>query len=381
MLDILYWLDNYAFRPTPPFPNREEWEGRMKTRSGARYFALFEDEAAVAIAACPRLTQNVRGKIFEMGGFADVSTHPQVRRKGYSRRLIRHAFEQFKNEGRVFSSLYPFRESFYERLGYVTFPQSRQAIFKPADLYPLFDKELGGAAELSLAGEAYEAYYDYVLKMQPRVHGMGVFEDPQKEAAQENRSWVLQAKADGERVGVMVYTLKGEELMNFTLQAVRFYYQTSLGKYLMLEWLARHVDQASEIRLWLPAFEQPNTWLADIRPKMEPVFVAAMGRVLDISGIGGMEVGPGSFTARLSDPDCPWNEGLWKFEGHGGTLEISPARRADCRLTIQGLSALVYGVNDPADFTIRGWGDPSPELVATLRAMFPPRLPYLHEYY
>ena len=27
MLDILFRLDNYAFRPTPPFPNREEWEG------------------------------------------------------------------------------------------------------------------------------------------------------------------------------------------------------------------------------------------------------------------------------------------------------------------------------------------------------------------
>ena len=44
MLDILYWLDNYAFHPTPPFPEREEWEGLMKTREGTPYYAVFEGD-------------------------------------------------------------------------------------------------------------------------------------------------------------------------------------------------------------------------------------------------------------------------------------------------------------------------------------------------
>ena len=74
MLDILFRLDNYAFHPTPPFPNREEWEGRVKNRKGPLYYALFEDGEGVAIVACSTLTQNLRGKIFKMGGFADIST-------------------------------------------------------------------------------------------------------------------------------------------------------------------------------------------------------------------------------------------------------------------------------------------------------------------
>jgi GNAT superfamily N-acetyltransferase len=381
MLDILYRLDNYAFRPTPPFPNREEWEGRIKTRVGTKYYAFFDGDEGVAIAACPLLTQNLRGKIFKMGGFADVSTHPKARRKGFVRQLMRYAYEQLREDGRVVSSLYPFRESFYQRLGYVTFPQSRQAIFNAADLHPLFKIELEGEVELSLIGEVYDIYYDYVSKMQPQVHGMGVFEDPQEESAQENRSWLLQAKADGEVVGLLGYTIKGDEMMNYTFQASRFYYRNSQGKYLLLEWIARHVDQAGNVRIWLPAYEQPNTWLADLRPKMEPVFVAPMGRVLDVAGIAGMEIGPGSFCAEIRDPDCPWNNGTWKFEQVAGKLEITPAQNADCTLSIQGLSALAFGVNDPDDFAIRGWGDLNPELVAALRTMFPPKLPYLHEYY
>ena len=69
-----------------------------------------------------------------MGGVADVSTHPKARRKGYIRQLMRFIYEQLKNQGYVLSCLYPFRESFYERLGYVTFPQTRQAIIKTTDL-------------------------------------------------------------------------------------------------------------------------------------------------------------------------------------------------------------------------------------------------------
>ena len=154
-------------------------------------------------------------------------------------------------------------------------------------------------------------------------YGMGVFEAPQKESAQENRSWLLQATVDGEVVGLMSYTIKGDEMMNYTLQAPRFYYSNAQGKYLLLEWLARHVDQAGNARIWLPAYEQPNTWLADICPKLEPVFVSPMGRVLDIAGIEGMEVGPGSFTAEISDADCPWNNGTWKFKSDSGKLKVS----------------------------------------------------------
>jgi predicted acetyltransferase len=383
MLDILYWLDNYAFHPTPPFPNRDEWDARMKTRIGTAYYAVFDGDKGVAITACPPFTQNLRGKIFKMGGFADVSTHPEARRKGYSRDLLRFAFEQLVSDGDVVSSLYPFRESFYERLGYVTFPQTRQAIFNPGAMAPLLSKDLGGVVELSLIGEGFDVYRSYTQEMQPQVHGMALFTDVegQKEAAKSNRSWLAQAKTDGELVGLMVYNLKGDEMMNYDLRAPRFYYRSSQGKYLLLSWLAHHIDQAGKVELWLPSYEQPNTWLSDIRPKLEPVFVAPMGRVLDVSAIGGMKTGSGSFTARISDSLCPWNNRVWKFDGTSGTLEVTPAESADCDLAIQGLSALVYGVNDPVDFATRGWGDPSPELQGVMLEMFPLKLPYLHEYY
>jgi hypothetical protein len=106
-----------------------------------------------------------------------------------------------------------------------------------------------------------------------------------------------------------------------------------------------------------------------------------MCRVLDVYKIGGMQIGPGRFTAHITDPFCPWNEGIWRFESVDGMLQVARADEAGCSLSIQALTALVYGTHDPGDFTIRGWGDPSPQVLATMRTMFPPRAPYLHEYF
>lgn len=67
--------------------------------------------------------------------------------------------------------------------------------------------------------------------------------------------------------------------------------------------------------------------------------------------------------------------------GRDGILQVSAGDEADCDLSIQALAALIYGTHPPGDFPIRGWGDPSPEVQATLRTMFPPLVPYLHEIY
>jgi hypothetical protein len=179
----------------------------------------------------------------------------------------------------------------------------------------------------------------------------------------------------------MAYDLKGENVTEFHLKATRFYYHTSLGRYLLLEWIARHIDQAATAELWLPPSELPETWLADLQVRLEAFKLAPMGRVLDVIRLEGMPAGPGGFTARLSDPLCPWNEGAWRFEGCDGVLQVSPSELAECQLSIQGLSALVYGTHDPADFPLRGWGDPTSRVQEAMRAMFPPKIPYIHEFF
>jgi predicted acetyltransferase len=381
MLEVLYWLDSYAFRASPPLGDEEEWRARYSALKGPAYFALFEEGTAVATVARTPMTQQVRGKVFKAGGIMGVVTHPAARRKGYSRRLLARTLAELRDDGRPLSCLYPFRESFYERMGYVTFPQFRAAKFQTSALEPLLGLDFGGEVELMLIGEGYAIYRDYLRQMQQRVHGMAMFELEQTESAQRNRQWLAQAKVGGDVAGLMLYRLMGDKITDFKLQAGRFYYETSQARYLLLQWIARHANQATDVEIWLPPFELPETWLSDLGIRTEVPYFAAMARVVDVAGMGGIKTGPGRFSAQIADPLCPWNEGNWGFATVDGRLVVGPSDGAECTLSIQGLSALIYGSHDPADLMPRGWGDPSPEVQNRMRAMFPPMLPWMHEFF
>jgi predicted acetyltransferase len=378
-LEIKYPLGSYAFNPSPPLPDEEEWKDVVRRRQGVTCLAAFEGDRAVATVAYTAMTQNVRGALLGMGGVWGVSTHPAARRKGYSRRLMVRLWEAMRASDKPLSCLRPFRESFYERLGYVTLPQIRKVHFAPGALAPLLKVDVPGEVEWMLSGDGYERYRAYLRQMQQRRHGMAMFDAGDVVSAQRNPLWLALAQVDGETAGLMLYNLRGERETEFNLRALRFYYRTSRARYLLLQWIARHIDQANRVDMWLPPYELPETWWADLDVRPEAPGFTPMGRVVDVAGIGGLRTGPGRLDVRVHDPLCPWNEGAWRLETVDGRLQVGPGQGASCALTIQGLSALVYGTHDPGDFVVRGWGDPSPETEAVMRQMFPPMRAYLHE--
>ncbi len=380
MLRAMYWMHAYAFSSSPPLRDRAEREEALLRRQGATHMAAYDGDELVACGASRPLIQQVRGALYPMAGLMDVTTHPATRRRGYARKLLGALLEAVREGGAACSGLYPFRESFYERLGYVTLPQVRRVRFDPAALQPLLRWDLGGQVRLLPIEEGYEDYLAFLQEHRARTHGMAMFQHDDRYEAQRGYQWVALATV-GQRVeGVMLYNLRGEQITRYALRAFRFYHASPAGRYLLLEWIARHIDQADRAELTLPAYERPETWLADLRLQSETAsHITPMARVLDVARIAGLQTGPGAVAVRLSDPACPWNEGIWRLASVGGRLEVAHAGEAQGALTIQGLTALVYGTHDPAEFGLRGWGALDAATVETLRAMFPPRCPHLHE--
>jgi predicted acetyltransferase len=329
------------------------------------------------------MTQQVRGTMYPTSAIWGVVTHPRARQKGYSRQVLQHLLKVTREEGAALSCLYPFRESFYERLGYVTFPRPRIVQIKPEALLPLAKQELEGEVELKLIGEGIDSYFDLISQLHLRIHGMGVFDDQDalRFSAEQNRFWLALARVEGEIVGLLVYELKGGDVTEFELRAIRFYYLTAQGKYLLLQWIARHAGQADRAEIWLPPYEHPETWLPDMEITLKGAPRSPMGRVIDAARLSGMHTGPGHFCARVSDDLCPWNEGVWSLETVDGKLAVRPGGTPECQLSIHALAALAYGTHDPADFRFRGWGTPPVGVQDTMRAMFSPMTPHLHEWF
>jgi predicted acetyltransferase len=379
MLEALYSMDSYSIHPSPPLQNKEEWLAIVRERQGMNCHALFEGDNPVSIAVATPMTQNMRGKLFPASGVWGVSTFPSARRKGYCRKVMASLLSSEHDAGKALTNLYPFRESFYEQLGYVSFPLTKIARINTLSLAPVLKMETSGEVKLQYIGEAYDTYREYLAEMRVHQHGMACFDFGDRERANQNLLWTALAIFDGKVEGIMLYRILGEEVTKYKFEAIRFYYRTSRARYLLLSWIARHIDQTDRAELWLPEYEYPETWLADIQVKVETAFRSAMSRVLNFEHIGGMQVGEGNFSARIVDPICPWNEDVWRFESQLGRLAVSRTSNADCELTIQGVSSLVSGVHDPQDFSPRGWGNPSSAQVLSLRRMFSGLRPFMHE--
>lgn len=379
IFDVLYRLPFYAFRSSPPMGDPLERQESLARRSGSHFVAVFENNEAVACAESAPLTQNVRQALLPMAGILDVTTSPQARYKGYAKRALAHLFTILHGDGRAVSCLYPFRESFYERLGYVVLPQPRKAIFAPSALAPLLRKDLGGSVEHMLLAEGYDIYRDFILRLRRRVHGIAEFEYDDWLGPRKQDLWLALARVGGEVEGLMLYDLKGERITQFTMGVRRFFYLSSQAKYLLLSWIARHIDQANRVEITLSPAEHPETWVDDLQITLEGAFITPMARVFDVARIAGMSSGPGRVAIGITDPVCPWNEGVWQLETVDGRLVVRRGGEPDGALGIQALSALAYGTYDPGDFALRGWGAPSAALQQTLHAMFPPMAPYLHE--
>jgi predicted acetyltransferase len=379
MLETLYALNSYALHPSPPFQNKDEWMAIVRERQHITCHAAYDGEKPVSIAVSSPMTQNMRGQLFPASGIWGVSTDPSARRQGYCRQVMVSLFAAERETGKVFTNLYPFRESFYERLGYVSFPLMKIARFSISALSSLAKEELGGEIQLMLIGQAFSAYRAYLFDMRLHRHGMALFDFGDQGRANQNLVWVANAVFDGKTEGLMLYRTTGDEVTKYHFIASRFYYQTHRARYLLLGWMARHIDQADRVELWLPEDEYPETWLADMEVKVETAIRPAMCRVLDIERMNGMDVGEGSFSAHINDPLCPWNEGEWSFSSRDKKLLVSKSNSAECELSIQGLSALVAGTRDPQDYVHRGWSNPSPGLQAVMRELFPGMRPFMHE--
>jgi predicted acetyltransferase len=381
IFDVFHWFPGYSFGPTPPLPNKEEKIEQIKQKLGVKYFALYEDGKAVSTVASLPMTQNIRGKLFSADGIFDVATHPEFRRKGYSKKVMKELLQVENDSGIIFSTLYPFKESFYEKLGYVSFPEPLQYLFKTSTLLPLLKKTIPGEVTMTTLEEGFDEYIKFVKRIQAIHHGMAFFDHHPIERIIKRPSWLLTAKMDGEVVAMMTYKIMGDEVTKLKFRSMRFFYTKPEGRILLLEWIARHVDQTSDVEILVPPYEQINLWLSDLSVEIKKFWLAPMGRVLNLPEISGMHVGSGEFTAKITDPLCPWNEGIWKFESDNGLLNLSPSKSPEFDLSIQGLSALINGTHSPDNFEIRAWGNPTEKSQKAMLSLFPPKTPFLYEYF
>ena len=383
-------LQAYAFGatpappPPPPTPATGEVRPTAKRRSNDEPLRMvaFEGDQAAAVVVGIQMRQCVRGRTLPMVGISGVAAHPTARRRGYVRTLMDRVHGDLRDAGHVVSTLYPFKMSFYEQFGYVGFPKARRIRLFPDGLPRVLKADVPGEVTFHQIGEVFDTYYDFTERMLSEHHGVSVFSrDGTRGLGDENKHWVAFARHEGEIVGTLLYQTQG---FGQELRGAQFLARTPIGRMLLLRWLAVHAEQFESFVFELPPDERPDLWYVDVQYTDEtkisrPLFAAPMGRVLSVEGLAGISVGNSLATVEVVDD--PFVKGIWTLDGSSGTLDVSSGRPAagapTATLTAHGLAGLVYGVLDPHELPLQGYGSVEPAAAAALRTLFPPAAPYL----
>jgi predicted acetyltransferase len=374
-------IQTYAFQASPPDERLAE-----RLRRNQDYYAgnvtlvAEEDGAAVADASAIPMQQHIRGNVYPMAGIAGVATLPLARRRGYARALVTRLLDQMRDEGHVLTALYPFRPSFYERFGYIGLPRTRTVKFAPEGLAHLLRTELPGEITCERAGAGYSAYRDFTHNLLAERHGFSVLPEFRTVQMKDADRWLVMAHADGQPISAVTYQISG---FGGVLTATDMLTTGPLGRALLLQFFARHIDQVREVEVQVPADEFPELWATDFAAVTQaktafPDSAAPMARVLSLTALAGLAAGTERVTVEVSAD--PYIAGRYVLDGRSGRLEITAGTTAepDASLTAAGLSGLIYGVLDPEDVVVRGQGHIPRDAAARLRRLFRRCCPYLY---
>ncbi|WP_020579431.1 GNAT family N-acetyltransferase [Actinopolymorpha alba] len=372
-------LQSYAFIRSPhPVEAEERWRRSLHYHERNTILVAFGDEVAEATVEGLPMRQNVRGRTVGMLGVSGVATHPMARRRGHIRALLTQLHGEMRDAGHAVSTLYPFRQSFYERFGYVGFPKARRIRLFPAGLDRVVRADVPGEVTFHRIGEVYDDYSGFVERLLGERHGFSV--SPPESAAQlrdDNDHWVVFARQEGEITGALLYRTTG---FGQDLEGAALLSRGHIARTLLLQWLGRHLDQFSAFTFELPPDERPDLWYVDVHYAEEtkvasPTHSAPMGRVLSVEGLAGIGAGPSRVTVEVVDD--PFVGGIWTLDGSSGSLEVRRGGTPTATLTSHGLAALVYGVLDPEELVLQGYAVAEPESRTALATLFPPAAPYL----
>ncbi|MFW9919951.1 MAG: enhanced intracellular survival protein Eis [Candidatus Thorarchaeota archaeon] len=381
--DSLGKLARYSFNPP-------EWIREIIDSTFSQFhdqFYLVEDDGRpIARARMIPFEQNIRGVWKRMGGIASVSSAPETRRKGHIRDLMIFLLKEMHESDIPFTTLYPFKEEFYARFGYV--PSQPKMMFQiKADTLRLWDVP----EDYTVLRIPLKDGFEYAKKIYSdsidSIHGSVKRGDEiwREYLAIENEyAFVLKGS---EPLAYMRYRIEG--FGSFSggdrdgrLFCSEMHWSDIEARNALLNYMYGHVDQVVTVKVPVAPINQ-DYWHWTKRFNIGDTKIEATGvhmaRIVDVvSCLSDIPVsGTDSITVEVKDAICDWNNAIYELTSDGTHLnaKTSDTKEVDARITIEGLTSLVYGTGSVETLVATKW------LTGTkldvLGRWFEPRLPWL----
>lgn len=342
---------------------------RRFTDNVPKTLGSFQDGELAAVATMLELETYIGGTTATIGGLAGVTTAPNQRRRGHVAGLLRAWFRRLHDKGIGLSGDFPFDPPFYARYGYQTIINYGK-FDMPIERLPSGSHdavEIGPARfdEVKAIHAAYARRFSLALTR----------------ADTTREYWQVVTAPFWRDEPYNVYLMDGayvviaiddsEEGPNFPKVFVRDYaYSSPRGRASLLAFLADLAGQVVRVRIHL-AHGDPllAMWSSSYTTETHSYQVRVVDLAVALAPLRSER--ETSFTLRLRDRDCPWNDGLFAVEltregsvvtrlpGDPGVVE---PRGPHVAMGIAEFAALLFGATEPASALATGLaeGDSQP---------------------
>ncbi|NHK29759.1 MAG: GNAT family N-acetyltransferase [Asgard group archaeon] len=345
----------------------------MKERFFKRFEFIFEEyycyEVDGNIVANMRFIpfdQYVRGKKMKMGGIAMVVSDPLYRRKGYVREIMNHLMKKMADEKYAVSCLYPFKDTFYASFNYVNANPFVRMKFKP-ELFSRWKKLPDGYSIKRLNhSDGYKYLKEIHGKKIPQIHGGVERSEKRWREYEEGRgNFIVAFNSKGKAEGIMKFFSKGfsagfDWSEEGKLSVSGILYLTPKARLALYNYLYMYSDQIVEITLPIYTNEsEMYSWFQGYyMVKLDPVNIW-QARIINVKEtLEGMEVPlDGQVSFSVSDELCSNNNQTYQITATNSKLTVkeSGKEKVDMEFSIEGLTALVYGLLPTDEIEVFNW--------------------------
>lgn len=327
------------------------------------------------------------GHLCGMSGIGGVATLPELRGKGYIRRLFEGCMEEMYERGDVFSFLYPFSHPYYRKFGYELNMLKRHWVIPVSALsvFPFTGKmKLWTPGQDSCSIRRLYRYYSEdknltVLRDETRWKQI-LEKDPYK----DNKFLYIWSDTDNEARGYVYYGIQQEQEQRKNIEVYELIYHDQVSLRSILGFLSALSHQVEKL-IWkgpeyldlLPYFPEPHSLKQEI-------VLSGMNRVVHVQkALSLLRVPKGSGSVKLSVTDefFPRNTGIYEFAWDRGGSEVCAAGgTADFECDVQAFSQLVTGFADLTALISAGRAAGYGNLDAALRLLRRKKL-YINDYF
>ena len=367
-------LSEYAFQSKVDQSGLEERLKRME-RSQQVYGIMDEDRLAAKLHLLP-LEIYMGGRKLKMGGVAGVATYPEYRRSGYVKQLLLHSLVTMREQGMTLSMLHPFSVSFYRKYGWELFTDRHKAIIRKDNLI-MQERVYGHIRRLTKETDngdpaaIYEAFAGRFSGMLVRSEEWwleSVFDDMQAAVYYD----VMNRPA-----GYMLYEVKDNKMRVEEFVPLHGEARTGLWNF-----ICQHDSMIEQAELTTypgdPLFFTLNE--PRIKAETKPYFMA---RIVDAIPFlkqypfrweSGAEV-----HLEISDPFAEWNNVTVSI-GESQIKESDGGREA-LKISIQALSALLFGYRTAEELADIGAVTGPTEQLESLKKLLPEKRPFFLDFF